>query len=157
MNGMVEANKYEPCMSLFVSRYGQFVDLRIDSSRPAYSKTIEGIVGGDCGLICDMETHEVIGIHLRTVHEKLMVSHSGPFRLNEGFVKMDDPTRIYEHDGLKVEWRSQLCTHCGNCGASLPEVFDADRKPWVDLSQSEQQEIKRVVGECPSGALKIGV
>lgn len=68
---------------------------------------------------------------------------------------MSGPTRTYEHNGLKVEWRPELCTHCENCHTSLPAVFDPKRRPWVDLTMAETTEITRVVGECPDGALKV--
>jgi len=68
---------------------------------------------------------------------------------------MGKPTRTYTHEGLKVEWRPELCTHCESCHASLPEVFAPSRRPWVDLLRGEAEEIRRVVGECPSGALKV--
>jgi uncharacterized Fe-S cluster protein YjdI len=156
---IAESKRYEPCMSVFVSEAGQYVELRIDTSRPTYGRHVPGIVGGDCCLLCDFETDEIIGVHLRVIHQKLQVCHDGPLRINEGFLKeestVDTPTRTYEHDGLKVEWRAPLCTHCGNCGASLPEVFDAERKPWVDLTKADSEAIKKTVGECPSGALKL--
>ena len=68
---------------------------------------------------------------------------------------MSEPTRTYERDGLKVEWRPELCTHCEDCYTSLPAVFNPNRRPWVDLSRADADEIKRVVSECPSGALKV--
>ena len=70
---------------------------------------------------------------------------------------MSEPTRTYEHNGLKVEWRPELCTHCENCHTSLPVVFCPTSRPWVDLSKGDPEEIRRVVSECPEGALSLGV
>lgn len=84
---IAQANEYQTCMSLHISQRGQYVELLLDSSRPVYDRPIKGIVGGDCGLLCDMETDEVIGIQLRLINNKLMVSHEGPIRINEGFLK----------------------------------------------------------------------
>lgn len=68
---------------------------------------------------------------------------------------MEKPTRVYSSGDLRVEWRPELCTHCENCHASLPEVFAPSRRPWVDLLKGNPEEIRRVVSECPSGALRL--
>lgn len=86
---LTEADKYQSCMSLVVSQSGRFVELTLDNSRPTYGKWIEGFVGGDCGLICDAETNEVIGITLRLIDNKLSVFHEGPLRINAGFLKSE--------------------------------------------------------------------
>ncbi len=61
--------------------------------------------------------------------------------------------RRYSRPGLTVIWQSALCNHNGNCTRSLPEVFDVDKRPWVDIKGAEISEIKRVIDECPTGAL----
>lgn len=68
---------------------------------------------------------------------------------------MEKPTRVYSSGDLRVEWRPELCTHCENCHASLPDVFAPSRRPWVDLLKGESEQIRKTVGECPSGALKL--
>jgi uncharacterized Fe-S cluster protein YjdI len=68
---------------------------------------------------------------------------------------VEKPTRTYSHGDLRIEWRPELCTHCEHCHQSLPEVFAPSRRPWVDLLQGDAEEIKRVVGECPEGALRV--
>ena len=70
---------------------------------------------------------------------------------------MTTPERTYKHDGLEVEWRSELCTHCEQCHKSLPEVFAPSRRPWVDLLKGDKEDIKQVVNGCPSGALRLVV
>jgi hypothetical protein len=84
---IAESKRYESAMSLFVSEEGQFVRLLLDTSRHCYNDSGYGIVGGDCGLLRDMETNEVIGIKLRVINNKLMVGHDGPLRVNQGFLK----------------------------------------------------------------------
>lgn len=88
---MEDCKLYETCMCVEVSRRGSFVELQTDTSRPTYSETIPGIVGGDCGLIRDMETKEIIGIKLELKTNKLVVQHDGPIRINSGFLKADSP------------------------------------------------------------------
>ena len=43
--------------------------------------------------------------------------------------------------------------HCQKCIQGLPEVFDMDKKPWVDLARADDSAIINQVLECPSGAL----
>ena len=69
---------------------------------------------------------------------------------------MDKPTRVYTLGDLVVEWRLEKCVHCEACKNNLPAVFDPERRPWVDLSKGEPDEIRRVVAMCPDGALSIG-
>lgn len=68
---------------------------------------------------------------------------------------MDKPTRVYSNDQITVEWRPERCVHCEACKNNLPEVFDPDRRPWVDLSKGDPEEIRRVVALCPDKALSI--
>jgi len=86
-----ECKKYEGnCIHLSVSEAGQSVELVI-GDHSTYSKPAEGIRGGDCGLICRMDTDEVIGIHLGVYTDKLTVHHTGPIRINTGFRKDQSP------------------------------------------------------------------
>jgi rubredoxin/uncharacterized Fe-S cluster protein YjdI len=65
----------------------------------------------------------------------------------------EDIVKHYSNDQLTVIWKPKLCDHNGNCTRRLPEVFDADRRPWVDISKADPDTIKEVVEECPTGAL----
>lgn len=64
--------------------------------------------------------------------------------------------REYKLDDLIVRWDSDLCEHCHKCADSLPEVFDPQRRPWVKLELGTPDAIRRVVNECPSGAISMG-
>ncbi len=48
-----------------------------------------------------------------------------------------------------------MCIHSGICVKGLGEVFDPHRKPWIDMSKAETQQIIDQVKKCPSGALSI--
>ena len=65
------------------------------------------------------------------------------------------PTRTYTYQNIVLEWRPELCTHCGNCKNGLPLVFNPDRRPWVDLTMASEEMIVGQVDECPSGAISI--
>ncbi len=65
----------------------------------------------------------------------------------------DEVVRRYTKEKLTVMWRPSLCNHNGNCTRRLPEVFDPERRPWVDLTRAESDIIREVVDECPTGAL----
>ena len=57
---------------------------------------------------------------------------------------------------MKVKWDDKICIHAGECVKNLPSVFKVvDEKFVIDESGASEDDVKRVVGLCPSGALKI--
>jgi len=60
----------------------------------------------------------------------------------------------YATDEIVVEWEPRLCYHSHNCVRSLPQVFDATKRPWVDVGAASADEIEAAVALCPSGALR---
>lgn len=54
-----------------------------------------------------------------------------------------------------MRWDASKCYHAAECVRGLPKVFDPKRKPWIELEHAAADEIKEVVGRCPSGALSI--
>ena len=57
---------------------------------------------------------------------------------------------------MKVKWNDKICIHAGECVKNLPNVFKVvDDKFVIDESGASEDEVKRVVGLCPSSALKI--
>ena len=62
--------------------------------------------------------------------------------------------RIYENDGIKVIWDKDKCVHAGNCVGGNHEVFNLEKRPWIDVNAASVEEIKRVINTCPSGALR---
>jgi uncharacterized Fe-S cluster protein YjdI len=66
----------------------------------------------------------------------------------------DRAAREYATDEIVVEWWPTLCFHSHNCMRSLPQVFDANRRPWVDVNAASADEIEAAVRLCPSGALR---
>ena len=57
---------------------------------------------------------------------------------------------------MKIKWDDKICIHAGECVKNLPSVFKVvDEKFVIDESGASEDEVKRVVGLCPSGALKV--
>jgi uncharacterized Fe-S cluster protein YjdI/CDGSH-type Zn-finger protein len=62
-------------------------------------------------------------------------------------------TREYGTERITVLWRAERCIHSANCIRSLPRVFDPRRRPWVDPTAADADDIARAVLRCPTGAL----
>jgi uncharacterized Fe-S cluster protein YjdI len=73
--------------------------------------------------------------------------------VSEGTTR-DSVTREYATDEIVVEWEPRLCYHSRNCVRSLPQVFDEQRRPWVNVDAASADEIEAAVALCPSGALR---
>ena len=57
---------------------------------------------------------------------------------------------------MKIKWNEKVCIHAGECVKNLPNVFKVvDEKFVIDKGAATEDEIKRVAGLCPSGALTI--
>jgi uncharacterized Fe-S cluster protein YjdI len=64
------------------------------------------------------------------------------------------PTREYSSKGITVIWDSTRCIHTGRCLRGLPDVFDLNRRPWVDVEAATPEEIAAVIRRCPTDALR---
>jgi uncharacterized Fe-S cluster protein YjdI/CDGSH-type Zn-finger protein len=62
--------------------------------------------------------------------------------------------RTYGGDRIEVSFDLDRCIHVGECLLSLPEVFELDRRPWIDADGADPAAIVDVVERCPSGALQ---
>ena len=57
---------------------------------------------------------------------------------------------------MNVKWNEKVCIHAGECVKNLPNVFKVvDEKFVIDKGAATEDEIKRVAGLCPSGALTV--
>lgn len=63
--------------------------------------------------------------------------------------------REYASDSVTVTYDKRRCLHAEECVKRLPEVFDRDRRPWIDPSQGDLSSIADAVRHCPTGALQI--
>ena len=64
-----------------------------------------------------------------------------------------DIKKEYENDDVVVTWEPAYCIHTANCLNGLPEVFDAWRRPWIEVDKASADDIADVVMRCPTGAL----
>ena len=71
-----------------------------------------------------------------------------------GVASVSVAVRSYDGRGIRVLWRAERCIHSEHCARNLPAVFDAERRPWIDATAAEAEEIARVVEMCPTGALR---
>ncbi len=55
--------------------------------------------------------------------------------------------------GIVIHWDSETCIHSGVCLRTLPEVFRARRRPWIDPDGADADAIEAAVAACPSQAL----
>jgi uncharacterized Fe-S cluster protein YjdI len=64
------------------------------------------------------------------------------------------PTREYPSDGITVIWDATRCIHTGRCLRGLPEVFDLDKRPWIDVAAASPEDIAAIIRRCPTDALR---
>lgn len=63
------------------------------------------------------------------------------------------PARRYTNEAIEVQWEPKLCIHARRCVRELPLVFDAQRRPWIDVDGADADAIAATVRTCPTGAL----
>lgn len=61
--------------------------------------------------------------------------------------------KTYENEDIQVFWKPRLCQHVGECARGNFNVFNPQRRPWVDVSQAPASEIADIIDRCPSKAL----
>lgn len=61
--------------------------------------------------------------------------------------------RDYESNELIVHWDSSKCTHSARCVKGLPQVFNLQKHPWIDVNAATADVLADQVAQCPSGAL----
>jgi len=62
--------------------------------------------------------------------------------------------KIYQTEDIKVYWYPERCSHSARCLNGLPQVFDLNPRPWINVQAASAAEIDRTIDTCPSGARK---
>lgn len=66
---------------------------------------------------------------------------------------MNDIIKKYSNDEITVVWEPEKCIHSAICFNGLPQVFDPNKRPWVNIKGADTENITDQVKACPSGAL----
>lgn len=62
--------------------------------------------------------------------------------------------RKYSGNSIDIFYNKEICKHVGNCVFSNPDIYEVGRRPWIIPDKADSKKNERVVGNCPSGALK---
>ncbi len=62
-------------------------------------------------------------------------------------------TKKYSNGEVTIIWKPDLCIHSGICVGGLPEVFNTQRRPWIEPTAASTEKLIQQVQKCPSGAL----
>lgn len=79
--------------------------------------------------------------------------------VSAGFTDEKDGSRVpdkrdsYVGKQITIHDNRGICSHAGLCTGNLPQVFRMGVEPWIDPDGAPPEEVKRVIGMCPSGAL----
>lgn len=60
---------------------------------------------------------------------------------------------LYPGSEIDVQWDSRLCIHISECGNAKGELFVMGRDPWCNPDISSKEDVREIVGRCPTGAL----
>ena len=67
-----------------------------------------------------------------------------------------DSTRTYTNGEVTVVWKPGVCMHstiCWKGATGLPQVFNPQVRPWINMDGAGTDRIVQQVQKCPSGAL----
>ncbi|EHE7497449.1 (4Fe-4S)-binding protein [Staphylococcus pseudintermedius] len=59
----------------------------------------------------------------------------------------------YTGENINVYFEPKRCVHATECIRGLGEVFDVEKRPWVQPDNAAVEDVIKVVERCPSGAL----
>ena len=61
----------------------------------------------------------------------------------------------YSNDKITVRYDEKVCIHAGKCVQGLPQVFNVNNDPWINVDGADVESIRRTIQQCPSGALTL--
>ena len=62
--------------------------------------------------------------------------------------------KAYRSEKITVSFDLTRCIHSEECVRGLPEVFDTEKRPWIQPDRSNPDRVAEVVTRCPTGALQ---
>lgn len=60
----------------------------------------------------------------------------------------------YSNENITVSYDVERCIHVRECVEGLPDVFDPDKRPWIEPDNADIDELVDVIMRCPTGALQ---
>ncbi|HEX2623615.1 MAG TPA: CDGSH iron-sulfur domain-containing protein [Phototrophicaceae bacterium] len=66
---------------------------------------------------------------------------------------MTDKIHEYHTEGITVQYNLKRCIHAEACVSRLRQVFDPDKRPWIQPEHASADQIAEAISYCPSGAL----
>jgi CDGSH-type Zn-finger protein/uncharacterized Fe-S cluster protein YjdI len=66
---------------------------------------------------------------------------------------MDEDVHKYDGEDITVSYDLKRCIHVRECVRGLPDVFDPQKKPWIEPDEANPEELADVITRCPTGAL----
>ena len=60
----------------------------------------------------------------------------------------------YRSEDITVTFDLGRCIHSAECIHHLPEVFDVEKRPWIQPGESDPDTVAEIVTRCPTGALQ---
>jgi uncharacterized Fe-S cluster protein YjdI len=61
--------------------------------------------------------------------------------------------RKYTNGKITIVWQPAKCIHLKHCWQELPEVFDPDKRPWVNPLGASTERMIQQINRCTPGAL----
>ena len=62
--------------------------------------------------------------------------------------------KTYRSKEIDVTFEMKRCIHAAECATRLGEVFDPNKRPWVQADNASADQVQATIDRCPSGALK---
>lgn len=70
-----------------------------------------------------------------------------------GFKENKDTFKEFSNGEITIFWQPEKCIHSANCLIGLPTVFNAKKKPWINIHAASSKEIMKIIDTCPSRSL----
>ena len=67
--------------------------------------------------------------------------------------RVRDRVDDYVGQGISIHDNRGVCAHSGYCTDNSPDVFDVEKKPWIEPGAASPDTIAETIRKCPSGAL----
>lgn len=65
----------------------------------------------------------------------------------------NENVKKYTNGDITVYWRPEKCIHSANCITGSPGIFNAQKRPWINMAEARTDEVIKTVDTCPSRAL----